>query len=140
MSKASVCNEWNPLEEFIVGTALGAQLRRPDISVHVINFPEIPNGSDIPRGPFPLRIIEETEEIVEPLSVTVRRPEVQDHSVPFGTPDWATDGLYNYCPRVVIFAIDNTIIDAPSPHPRALGGGQCASIDVRRSGTLESYS
>lgn len=122
MSKVSVFNEWDPLEEIIVGTALGAQLPRPDISVHAIDFPEIQNISDIPSGPFPQRIIEETEEdlaqfveTLESLSVTVRRPDVQDHSIEIATPDWSTDGLYNYCPRDIILAIDDTIIEAPSP-------------------------
>ena len=45
--------------------------------------------------------------------MTVRRPASTDHSKTFGTPDWTTDGEYNYCPRDVLLAIGQTIIETP---------------------------
>ncbi len=122
MSIVSVYNEWDPLEEIIVGTAINARLPRPDISVHAVDFPELENLNDIPYGAFPAHVIEETEEDLhmlieklEYLGVKVRRPKVLDHSKVFKTTDWETDGLYNYCPRDIILAIGDMIIEAPSP-------------------------
>jgi hypothetical protein len=54
-------------------------------------------------------------ETLQKLRVKVRRPEVVDHAKVFKTTDWETDGLYNYCPRDIILAIGDMIIEAPSP-------------------------
>ncbi len=122
MSRVSVYNEWDPLEEVIVGTAKNARLPMPDISVHAIDFPEFASIDDIPSGPFPDFVVEETEEdlqvfieILQDLKIEVKRPDTVDHSKKIKTNDWETDGLYNYCPRDLILAIGNTIIEAPSP-------------------------
>ena len=55
------CNEWDQLEEVIVGNPLKARFPTPDLSTQLAEFPDRPL-SEIPRGPFPQRIIEETEE------------------------------------------------------------------------------
>jgi len=122
MSIVSVNNEWDSLEEIIVGTAINAQLPKPDISVHAIDFPELKKKEDIPFGAFPSYVIEETEEdlqifieTLQSLDVKVRRPDVVDHTQVFKTTDWETDGLYNYCPRDIFLAIGDMIIEAPSP-------------------------
>jgi scyllo-inosamine-4-phosphate amidinotransferase 1 len=122
MSIVNVHNEWDPLEEIIVGTAINARLPKPDISVHAIDFPEVKKLEDIPFGAFPSHVINETEEdlqtfieTLQKLGIKVRRPEVVEHAKVFKTTDWETDGLYNYCPRDIILAIDNMIIEAPSP-------------------------
>jgi len=62
MSIVNVHNEWDPLEEIIVGTAINARLPKPDISVHAIDFPELEKLEDIPFGAFPSHVINETEE------------------------------------------------------------------------------
>ena len=122
MSLVNVYNEWDPLEEVIVGIATNARLAKPDISVHAVDFPHLKTLDDIPRGPFPAKILEETAEdletlvkTLESLSVKVRRPDVTDHSKMFASPDWESDSMYNYCPRDLIFAMGNTIIETPSP-------------------------
>jgi len=122
MSLVNVYNEWDPLEEIIVGTAINARLPKPDISVHAIDFPELKSLNDIPFGAFPDYVIDETEEdlhifveTLEKLNITVRRPEIIDHEKIFSTIDWEADGLFNYCPRDVVLAIGDTIIEAPSP-------------------------
>jgi len=122
MSIVNVHNEWDPLEESIVGTAINARLPKPDISVHAIDFPELEKREDIPFGAFPSHAINETEEelqtfieTLQKLGVKVRCPEVVDHAQVFKTTDWETDGLYNYCPRDIILAIGDMIIEAPSP-------------------------
>ena len=55
------CNEWDPLEEVIVGNPLKARYPTPDLSTQLAEFPDR-SLADIPRGPFPQRIIEETDE------------------------------------------------------------------------------
>jgi glycine amidinotransferase len=61
---------------------------------------------------------EDLEIFVETLrgqGVTVKRPPTTDHSRSFGTPDWRTDGQFNYCPRDVLLTVGNTIIETPMP-------------------------
>src|SRR6516225_11719384 len=81
VSKSRVwsCNEWDPLEEVIVGNPLRARFPTPDLSTQQAEFPDR-SLADIPRGCFPQKIIEETEEdlnkfvqILEKLAITVRR-------------------------------------------------------------------
>ena len=55
------CNEWDPLEEVIVGNPLNARFPNADRSTQVAEYPDR-LISTIPRGPFPQRVIEETEE------------------------------------------------------------------------------
>ncbi len=61
MSRVWSCNEWDPLEEVIVGNPLHARFPTPDRSTQVAEFSDR-SLAEIPRGPFPQRIIEETEE------------------------------------------------------------------------------
>ena len=60
-SRVWSCNEWDPLEEVIVGNPLKARYPTPDLSTQLAEFPDR-SLADIPRGPFPQRIIEETDE------------------------------------------------------------------------------
>ena len=55
------CNEWDQLEEVIVGNPLNARFPTADRSTHLAEFHDR-SLDKIPRGPFPQRIIEETEE------------------------------------------------------------------------------
>ena len=80
MSRVWSCNEWDQLEEVIVGNPLNARFPTPDRSTQVAEFPDR-SLAEIPRGPFPQQVIEETEEdlnefarILEGLGVVVRRP------------------------------------------------------------------
>src|SRR5438876_4803105 len=81
MSRVWSCNEWDQLEEVIVGNPLQARFPTADRSTQLAEFPDR-SLAEIPRGPFPQRIIEETEEdlkelvrILEGSGVTVKRPE-----------------------------------------------------------------
>ncbi len=102
------CNEWDPLEEVIVGNPLHARFPTPDPSTRIAEFPGR-SLAEIPRGPFPQRIIEETEEdlnefvrILEGLGVTVKRPQTWPHEAKFSTIYWEAQGYYNYCPRDIL--------------------------------------
>src|SRR6202023_2345990 len=85
MSKVWSCNEWDQLEEVIVGNPLNARFPTADRSTQVAEFHDC-SLSEIPRGPFPQKIVEETEEdlkdfvaILEGLGITVKRPETWPH-------------------------------------------------------------
>ena len=116
-SLVSVHDEWSPLEEVIVGSALGARVPSADRGQHTIRCKDL---SAIPVGSFDPRCIEEAEEdiagltaLLESQGVTVRRPTLLDHSKEFATPDWKSDGMHNFCPRDTLLAVGRTIIETP---------------------------
>lgn len=114
------CNEWDPLEEVIVGTAMGAQVPRMDKSLHCINYAQLNDTSQVVSGPYPQWILDEAEEDLEQLAavlrrlgVTVRRPAPTDFRALTKTRRWETDGYYNYCPRDLLLVVQNRIIETP---------------------------
>ncbi|MGB5291567.1 MAG: hypothetical protein WBN41_08980, partial [Lysobacterales bacterium] len=120
MSKVWSCNEWDPLEEVIVGNPLKARFPTADLSTRLAEFPDR-SLADIPRGPFPQQIIEETEEdlnafveVLQAQGVTVKRPDTWPHDRKFSTIHWESEGYYNYCPRDVMLVIGDTIIETPN--------------------------
>lgn len=113
-------NEWDPLEEVIVGTVKNAQIPYRDKGQLAVEFCGCSNLADIPTGSFDKRIIEETEEDLDilvktfkDLGIKVKRPQAVNHSDWFSTPDWKSDGFYNYCPRDVFLVVGSNIIEAP---------------------------
>jgi hypothetical protein len=120
MSGVWSCNEWDPLEEVIVGNPLRARFPTPDLSTQLAEFPDR-QLSEIPRGAFPQRIIEETDEdlnefvrILEKQGVTVKRPDTWPHEAEFSTIHWQAQGYYNYCPRDVMLVIGDHLIETPN--------------------------
>lgn len=114
------CNEWDPLEEVIVGNPFGARFPAADPSTRLAEYPDRPL-EEIPRGPFPQRIIEEAEEdiaefikVLEKLGISVKRPETWPHEAKFSTIHWESEGYYNYCPRDVLLVIGDQIIETPN--------------------------
>ena len=131
MSVVWSCNEWDQLEEVVVGNPLRARFPTADPSTQLAEFPGRPL-EEIPQGPFPQRIIEETEEdlnafveVLESLGITVRRPETWPHEAKFSTIHWESEGYYNYCPRDIMLVIGDHIIETPN---------------VMRSRSQESFS
>lgn len=131
MSDVWSCNEWDTLEEVIVGNPLNARFPYADKSTQVAEYPDRPL-EEIPQGPFPDWIIEETEEdlnefvdALEDLGITVRRPQIWPHDATFSTTCWTTKGYYNYCPRDIMLVIGDQIIETPN---------------VIRSRSLEAFS
>ncbi|GFE19656.1 inosamine-phosphate amidinotransferase 1 [Streptomyces libani] len=121
MSLVNVHNEWDPLEEIIIGTAVGARVPTADRSVFAVEYAGDYDSQDqIPSGAYPDRVVKETEEELHVLAeeltklgVTVRRPRARDNAALIKTPDWETDGFHDYCPRDGLLAIGQTIIETP---------------------------
>lgn len=116
-------NDWDPLEEIVVGIADHAQLPTVNRSSHSFCY-AAERLEDIQHleGPHDQCIIDEANEDLDRLSdrlrklgVTVRRPLPLDHSKKFSTPEWTTSGWYSYCPRDLLLPLDNMIIECPSP-------------------------
>jgi N-dimethylarginine dimethylaminohydrolase len=120
MPKVWSCNEWDPLEEVIVGNPLNARFPFADPSTRLAEYPDREIG-DIPQGAFPQQIIEETEEdlnefvaALESEGVTVRRPDTWPHAEKLSTIHWETAGYYNYCPRDIMLVVGDQIIETPN--------------------------
>ena len=58
MSEGWSCNEWDPLEEVILGNPLRARFPTADLSSRLAGFPDRA-VADMPQGPFPDHIIRE---------------------------------------------------------------------------------
>ncbi len=123
MSLVNIHNEWDPLEEMIIGVPDNARVPIGEKGLFSIEYNEHHESIDqIPSGPYDPKIIEETKEdlveLIEALEsqgVVVRRPHIMDHSQIFSSPHWQTDGEYNYCPRDIMLTIGQTIIETPMP-------------------------
>ncbi|KER02753.1 amidinotransferase [Photorhabdus temperata] len=114
-------NEWDPLEEVIVGVVDGARFP----SWHMSLEPVLPEnqvatfqrhaGRSFPQEQIEAasRELEEFVHILESEGVTVRRPEPQDQSLVFGAPGWSSTGLYCAMPRDVLLVIGDDIIECP---------------------------
>lgn len=118
--KISSCNEYDKLKTCIVGDATGARFPVLDeifnYNQEVTAWKETP----LPQGDFPKHIIDEANEDLEELCHTLKvfgtrvvRPKDLDHAHVVKTHEWATDGMYNYCPRDVLLVIDDMVIEAP---------------------------
>ena len=121
MALVSAHNEWDPLEEIIVGTAVGARVPVADRSVYAVEYADMYDRQDqVVSGPYPDRVLRETEEELTVLceelvnlGVTVRRPAERNTSAEIATPDWRTNGFHDYCPRDGLLAIGDFIIETP---------------------------
>jgi len=120
MSLVNSWNEWDPLQEVVVGTARGAA----DIAYEPALSPYFPSGHRdcIPGGhPVPQELVDDAERqldafarLLEGLGICVQRPDATYHCIPVKTPDWAVPGGHaNACPRDLLLVIGDEIIEAP---------------------------
>lgn len=115
-------NEWDPLEEVIVGVVDGAAVPQWHVALEA-TMPANQKEFYLKHGgkPFPKERIEaankdleEFVHILEAEGVTVRRPEAIDHTRPFATQDWRSPGgLYAAMPRDILLVVGDEIIEAP---------------------------
>jgi len=125
MNPVNSHNEWDPLEEVIVGSVQGAMLPAWNtINKHTVPPDEWekiqkrinPNGT-----PYPKEYIEAANEelnsfihILKGEGVIVRQVEHADYAAPFSTPAWkVTSGFSGANPRDPFLVIGNEIIETP---------------------------
>ncbi len=114
-------NEWDPLEEVVVGRLDNVCI--PDSHIVVTgNVPGITakimslvSGLRYPRilTEPAQEELEQFIELLESEGVTVRRPEAVKHTARYRTPQWKTHGFANACPRDSILVVGNEIIETP---------------------------
>lgn len=115
-------NEWDPLEEAVVGIVDGAAIP----SWHATLEATLPAREReffcrFGGNPFPQELVnaaaselEGFVRVLEREGVTVRRPDVTDYSRGYATPDWEVPGgLYAAMPRDVLLVIGQEIIESP---------------------------
>jgi glycine amidinotransferase len=115
-------NEWDPLEEVVLGVAEGATVP-PWHPMLAVTMPDDQQEFLRASGgrPFPAEVVKQAQRDLDGLAalleregVTVRVPERVDHSRPFSTPDWRSpSGLYAAMPRDVLLIVGDEIIEAP---------------------------
>lgn len=121
--KISTHNDWDPLEEIIVGRADNARVPTVDASTMSMCYTNYPIETIRPlEGKYPQSLIDEANEDIEELvkvlqqaHIKVHRPQALDHSQEFSTPEWKSTGWYTWCPRDLLLPLDNLVIETPSP-------------------------
>lgn len=115
------CNEWDPLEEVIVGRVEGATVPRltaevkANTSEKYWDFYDRRAGRSFPKQHL-LKAHAEIEELCNVLrleGVTVRRPDPMNFSKTYETPDFKSAGLYAAMPRDILIVVGDEIIEAP---------------------------
>jgi glycine amidinotransferase len=114
-------NEWDPLEEVIVGRLEGATIPPGHITV-TYNVPraiaqlvKLFGGMRYPgwMKRAAERQLDEFIHVLEAEGVKVRRPEIIDFKRRFSTPDWSSRGFCIACPRDGFLVIGDEIIETP---------------------------
>lgn len=115
------CNDWDPLEEVVVGSVENAVVPKWDLALQSI-APDHAGWFFKKYGgkKFPSKMIQKASKELEGLvkvlqdfGITVRRPDVMDFSVQSKTPWWTSKGLYSAMPRDVFMVVGDTIVEAP---------------------------
>ena len=99
-------NEWDPLEEVILGRLDTATFPKNDPGLFLNSHnPKFKNPDKSFRVPH--FIIEETQEDLENISrelsklgIKVRRPEPIEKNKKIQTPFWQSEQYFNYCPMI----------------------------------------
>ncbi len=114
-------NEWDPLEEIIVGRLEGAIIPPYHITV-TYNIPA--STARLYRffagRRYPKFLLKKAQQelnefirILKSEGVTVRRPDIIDGTRQFKTPDWKSKGFCTACPRDGFLVIGDEIIETP---------------------------
>lgn len=124
-SPVSSHNEWDPLEEVIVGRLEHATIPTGHITV-TSNVPRVVRPllslvggwkyPSIIRGPAQIEL-DGFIELLQREGVVVRRPDPLDHSRRFRTPHFTSRGFCTACPRDGFLVLGDEIIEAPMAWP-----------------------
>ncbi len=117
-------NDWDPLEEIIVGHAHHSRIAT-DISARSFSYAPYPEEQiKSLEGTYPQWVIDEANEDADGLAdtltkmgVKVHRPSIVDwdkvnYDIGQG---WNTKGWYSWCPRDLILPLGDMLIETPTP-------------------------
>ena len=122
------CNEWNPLEAIVVGSATHANwpMHDPVFAKEARN--SLWTETPAPSGPVPQFIVDEANKELDILcetllkyGATVHRPKPMNFV--------EEKGMYNYCPRDRLLIAGNTIVDCNMMYP-------CRDQEIKNYGRL----
>ncbi|MGC5033662.1 hypothetical protein [Micromonospora sp. DT229] len=113
-------NEWDPLEEIVVGRADNANFDPTEPGYRPVIRGTRSAGETFPTGPKAAETIARANEeldnlaaLLESLDVTVRRPDPMDFGKPLSTPTFDVENQYcSVCPRDVVITLGNQILEA----------------------------
>jgi N-dimethylarginine dimethylaminohydrolase len=109
-------NEWDPLEEIVVGTATHANWPSTDPVFAMESEKTSWKETPVPSGPVPQWIVDEANEDLDTLSNTLTQLGVTVHRpTDMNFPDLG--GMYNYCPRDRLLIAGSTVIDPAMMYP-----------------------
>jgi glycine amidinotransferase len=119
MTAVNSWNEWDPLQEVIVGSARGAAESGYEPAL-LPYFPPGDPGRSFRGQAIPAVLVDEAERqldhfaaLLDRLGITVRRPDPTDHAVGARTPWWdSARGRSSACPRDTLLVIGDEIIEA----------------------------
>ena len=115
-------NEWDPLEEAIVGRVEGASVPPWHVSVQASVPPHSGDRLKMFSGkPAPAALVDAAKKdldgfihILESEGVTVRRPDPIPQTSSYSTPDWTCESGYNLAnPRDGLLVIGDEILETP---------------------------
>jgi len=114
-------NEWDPLEEIIVGRPENAHVPPFTVEVKANTYETYWDFyKKYGGGPFPpehlekaIKEIEEFCSILRHEGVTVQRPDIMEWGKEYTTPDFTSTGQYAAMPRDILTVIGDEIIEAP---------------------------
>jgi len=110
------CNEWDPLEAIVVGSATHANWPMTDPVFREEARNSLWTETPAPSGAVPQTIVDQANRELDLLSetlvrygATVYRPRPMDFV--------AQEGMYNYCPRDRLLIAGNTVVDCNMMYP-----------------------
>jgi scyllo-inosamine-4-phosphate amidinotransferase 1 len=114
--KINSYNEWDRLREIVVGSAHGANWPTDDPVFAKEGEKTTWAKTQVPSGPVPQWIIDETEQDLERLCDILREAGVVVHR-PVQRDFVSSHGMYNYCPRDRLIIAGDRVIDPAMMYP-----------------------
>jgi len=117
----SAHNEWDPLEEVIVGIVDDASFPGWHLAIPPVLPPhQVATFRRDAGTPFPAELVaaaarelDEFARLLEGEGIVVRRPEPIPQRRTYATLDWASTGMYAAMPRDALLVVGNEIIECP---------------------------
>jgi len=114
-------NEWEPLEEIIVGRLEGATIPSHHVTVTYTLPTKVARLYRLFAGRhYPEFLVKQAQKeldefihILKSEGIVVRRPEIVDFSVTYKTPKWKSKGFCTACPRDGLMVVGDEIIETP---------------------------